>query len=114
MIMHFREKMESNFMAALIEYKRSIVVHRAVLATVKARQNFTKRAEMFTLHTNGELWLAGKKVPTIEEVDEVLKNVHVNEHGRHLRDLKFLRNMLTERHYALPKYLGGLTNAIIE
>ena len=68
---------------------------------------------MFTLNENGELYLAGKKVPTIE-VDEILKNVHVNEHGRHLRDLKFLRTMLTERHYALPKYLGGLTNAVIE
>ena len=36
--------MESNFMAALIQYKRDKVVNRAVLTTVKARQNFKKKS----------------------------------------------------------------------
>ena len=101
-------------MAALIKYKKENVLNRAVLTTVPARQKFCNRAKAFTVSEEGGLCLTGKKVPTIEEVDEILKATHISESGRHLRDLKFLRKILAQQQYALPKYCGGLTNAIIE
>ena len=74
------------------------------------RRKWNKRLKQFTGH-DGALYWQGKIVPTVKQVDEVLRPVHLAADGKHCKWIKALRKALSDKNFALPPFLGGLERA---
>ena len=77
------------------------------ILTEKEKLMWKARLKEFTVRADGGLMWNGLKVPTPNQVEQVLQPLHFS--GRtHMRDKKVLQKELSNRGFALPKYVGGL------
>ena len=61
----------------------------------------------FSVREDGGLLWKGLKVPTLEQIEQVLQPVHYSR-KMHVREKPKLRKMLSDCGFAVPPYLGGL------
>ena len=66
-----------------------------------------KRIHQFTLREDGGLMWNGYKVPTLQQVENVLQPIHYQA-GKHIRTIKILRKALSDCGFAMPTFMGGL------
>ena len=76
-----------------------------------SKKKWTRRLEHFTLQDEETLLFNNRKVPTIEEVDQVLVPIHYVDDKKHYIDVKVLRKALSDHGFVLPPFLGGLERA---
>ena len=65
----------------------------------------------FSVREDGGLLWGGLKVPTLEQLENVLQPIHYNKEAWHCRDMQVLRGAVADRGSALPLWLGGLARA---
>ena len=75
------------------------------------KKKWTRRLEHFTLQDENTLMFNNRKVPIIEEVDQVLAPIHYADDKKHCIDVKVLRKALSAHGFVLPPFLGGLERA---
>ena len=75
------------------------------------KKKWTRRQEHFTLQDENTLMFNNRKVPTMEEVDQVLAPIHYVDDKKHCIDVKVLRKALSDHGFVLPPFLGGLERA---
>ena len=75
------------------------------------KKKWTKRLEHFTLQDESTLMFNNRKVPTMEEVDQVLTPIHYVDDKKLCIDVKVLRKALSDHGFVLPHFLGGLKRA---
>ena len=68
------------------------------------------RITEFTVRSSGGLLWNELKVPTLEQIEQVLQLLHFS--GKvHVKDKWLLQKELRDRGFALPKLVGGLKRA---
>ena len=77
------------------------------LLTEKENLIWKARIKEYSVRADGGLFWNGYKVPTLEQIEQVLQPVHITSKG-HVRDRRVLQKELSDRGFALPKYERGL------
>ena len=75
------------------------------------KDKWVKRLKPFTVHREQQLYWTGMKVPTIIEVEEVLRSVHIVD-GKHKRVTAELTKTLKKAGFILPLFIGGSERAV--
>ena len=102
------EPMEPLMYAAIIKMVKSGEVDE--ILTEKEKLTWKARILEYSVRADGGLLWNGLKVPTLEQIEQVLQPVHFSG-KRHLKDKRVLRKKLSDLGFVLPKYLGGLERA---
>ena len=76
-----------------------------------SKKKCTRRLEHFTLQDEETLMFNNRKVPTMEEVDQVLAPIRYVDNKKHCIDVKVRRKALSDHGFVLPPFLGGLERA---
>ena len=100
--------MEPLMYAAILKMVKS--GEKDELLTEKENLIWRARIKEYSVRADGGLLWNGHKVPTLEQIEQVLQPVHITSKG-HVRDRKVLQKELSDRGFALPRYEGGLKRA---
>ena len=74
------------------------------------RKKWKKRLTQFTVREDGGLMWNGLKVPTLDQVEQILQPIHYGKE-MHIKDKRILRKALSDVGFVLPPFAGGLEQA---
>ena len=74
------------------------------------RKKRKKRLTHFTVREDAGLMWKGLKVPTLEQVEQILQPLHYGKEI-HIKDRKILRKAPSDVGFVLPPFAGGLEQA---
>ena len=102
--------MEPHMYNAVCRMVATKCCRESILSKQEQRQWY-ERLKQFSVREDGGLLWKGLKVPTLEQLENVLQPIHYKNEKWHCRDMQVLRGALMDRGFALPVFLGGLERA---
>ena len=89
---------------------RSTNVTKNLGLSKREKEKWDKRLKQFG-SADGQLFWQGKKVPTVQQLDEVLRPIHQSAGGKHCKSVNILCKAVSGTNFALPPFLGGIERA---
>ena len=78
------------------------------ILTKEERRQLRRYMGRFDVREDGGLLWDGLKIPTWEQMENVLQPIHYKNMDWHCRDMRVHRQALVDLGFTLPKRLGGL------
>ena len=104
--------MEPLVYAAIFKMVTEKSIDKEVIKSQRSVDLWKKRLAMFTIKKDKLMWRS-KVVPTIEDMEQVLRPIDRNQRKKHCIDVRKLKAVMQDKDFIMPHFTEGLERACL-